>query len=56
MRIHCDRCGAEITKEKALVVEADDQVFHFCSADCREEAGYKETHADPATDEDATAP
>jgi hypothetical protein len=34
MIIRCDGCAKEISKEAAIIVQCDDEVFHFCSAAC----------------------
>lgn len=52
MRIHCDLCGAEITKEEALMRTLDDQVLYFCSDKCLESHEHHEMMSDPGEDED----
>lgn len=35
MRIHCDACGAEIDKERAVVMSDDEgELFWFCTEEC----------------------
>lgn len=39
MRIVCDHCGAEVEKDVAVPVEAEDgEILWFCSEECRETA------------------
>jgi len=51
MKIHCDHCGTEITKEDARVITLDDQTLYFCSTECLEKKGYHETMRDPGPEQ-----
>ncbi|MGQ0613373.1 MAG: hypothetical protein ACT4PV_06520 [Planctomycetaceae bacterium] len=34
MRIHCDVCGLEISKEEAVTYEEDGEILYYCSQEC----------------------
>ncbi len=55
MRIHCDACGAEISKEEALAREYDRQVLYFCSDKCMNDHEHHELMQDPGPDEDQSS-
>ena len=55
-RIRCDVCGADVSREEALVVETSGEVVYLCSQECRENLEYHEIAADPGPDEDQSSP
>ncbi|HEX5136009.1 MAG TPA: TRASH domain-containing protein [Planctomycetota bacterium] len=56
MRIHCDYCGTEIEKDKALTYEMDNgDILHFCSEECLESLEHHETMQDPGREEEGAA-
>lgn len=56
MRIHCDVCGAEIEREKAIVREIDEEPVYYCSPKCAEEAERADLVRGPGRDDDPTVP
>ena len=47
--VRCDRCGAEIEKERALVAQTgDNSVYYFCTVRCLEEKDYTPEREEPA--------
>jgi len=56
MRIHCDFCGAEVSRDEALTYELDDgELLYFCSDECLESLDYHETMQEPGRDEESAA-
>lgn len=40
MRIHCDHCGLDITKENAVAIKDGEEILYFCSETCLTKAGH----------------
>ncbi len=54
MKILCEGCGAEISKEKAIVRKWLEENIYFCSAKC--EAAHRELQEEAQSEEEEKEP
>lgn len=56
MKIHCDHCGVEISKENAVAIKDEEEVLYFCSEACLGKAGHVAPYQFPDRDDRGVGP